>query len=88
MEAVKVENNAELPLPFEPFSDHLPEQDFRMDWRYMDLRQDVSRAILRSNHTGACDAVLLAGHVFIKIHSPKIMGTQSESGASYLAPAF
>lgn len=82
VEAVKIENNAELPLPFEPFCDNLPEQDFRMDWRYMDLRRDVSRAIFEIQTTleHAMRSYWLE-HGFIEMHSPKIMGTPSESGA-------
>ncbi len=82
LESLKVENNAELPLPFEPFSDNLPDQDFRMDWRYMDLRRDVSRGVFEIQTTleNAMRTYWL-DHGFIEIHSPKIMGTPSESGA-------
>ena len=82
LESLKVENNAELPLPFEPFNDTLPDQDFRLDWRYLDLRRERNRLIFEIQTTleQAMREYWLANG-FIEIHSPKIMGTPSESGA-------
>ena len=51
LEALKVENNAELPLPFEPFGDTLPDQDYRLDWRYLDLRRERNRLIFEVQTT-------------------------------------
>ena len=82
LESLKVENNAELPLPFEPFSDTLPDQDFRLDWRYLDLRRERNHLIFEVQTTleqAMRDYWLANG--FVEIHSPKIMGTPSESGA-------
>lgn len=77
-----VEGAAEVPLPFEPFGEYLPEQDFRLDWRYLDLRRNVNRLIFEIQTTAeqAMREYWLA-HDFIEIHSPKIMGAPSESGA-------
>ena len=36
---VVVENLAESPLPLDPFVETLPEMDYRLDWRYLDLRR-------------------------------------------------
>jgi len=82
LENLAIENNAELPLPFEPFSDNLPEQDFRMDWRYLDLRRERNRLIFEIQTT-AEQAMrdYWIEHGFIEMHSPKIMGAPSESGA-------
>lgn len=82
LEALKVENNAELPLPFEPFSDTLPDQDYRLDWRYLDLRRERNRLIFEIQTTleQAMREYWLK-HGYIEVHSPKIMGTPSESGA-------
>lgn len=82
LENLVIENNAELPLPFEPFSDNLPEQDFRMDWRYLDLRRERNRLIFEIQTT-AEQAMrdYWIEHGFIEMHSPKIMGAPSESGA-------
>jgi len=82
LESLVVENNAELPLPFEPFADSLPDQDYRMDWRYLDLRRERNRLIFEIQTTieqAMREYWLKNG--FIEIHSPKIMGTPSESGA-------
>ncbi|MDY0125905.1 MAG: aspartate--tRNA(Asn) ligase [Anaerolineaceae bacterium] len=82
LESLKIENNAELPLPFEPFNDTLPDQDYRLDWRYLDLRRERNRLIFEIQTTleQAMREYWLANG-FIEIHSPKIMGTPSESGA-------
>ncbi len=82
LESLVIENNAELPLPFEPFSDTLPDQDYRMDWRYLDLRRERNRLIFEIQtcvEQSMRDYWIENG--FIEVHSPKIMGTPSESGA-------
>jgi len=82
LETIMVENNAQLPLPFEPFSDNLPDQDFRMDWRYLDLRRDINRLIFEIQTTlEHAMRTYWVEHGFIEMHSPKIMGAPSESGA-------
>lgn len=82
LEDLLVENAAEIPLPFEPFGEYLPDQDFRLDWRYLDLRRDVNQLIF-DVQTTAEQAMreYWLDHQFIEIHSPKIMGMPSESGA-------
>jgi len=82
IENLKVESAAEIPLPFEPFGEYLPDQDFRLDWRYLDLRRDINRLIFEVQTTAeqAMREYWLQ-HDFIEIHSPKIMGAPSESGA-------
>lgn len=83
LEDLKVENAAETPLPFDPFDiENMPAIDYRMDWRYMDLRQPKNLLLFQVQ--------TLLEHAmreywlhedFIEIHSPKIMGSPSESGA-------
>lgn len=82
LEDLVVENAAEIPLPFEPFGEYLPDQDFRLDWRYLDLRRDVNQLIF-GVQTTAEQAMreFWLNHNFVEIHSPKIMGMPSESGA-------
>lgn len=82
LEDLVVENAAEVPLPFEPFGEYLPDQDFRLDWRYLDLRRDVNQLIF-DIQTTAEQAMreFWLNHSFVEIHSPKIMGMPSESGA-------
>ena len=82
LEEMIVDGAAEVPLPFEPFGEYLPDQDFRLDWRYLDLRRDVNRLIFEVQTTAeqAMRDYWLERN-FIEIHSPKIMGAPSESGA-------
>jgi aspartyl-tRNA synthetase len=82
LEDLQVDGAAEIPLPFEPFGEYLPDQDFRLDWRYLDLRRDVNRLIFEVQTTAeqAMREYWLA-HNFIEMHSPKIVGAPSESGA-------
>ena len=82
LEDLVVENPAEIPLPFEPFGEYLPDQDFRLDWRYLDLRRDINRLIFEVQTTAEqAMREYWIKHDFIEIHSPKIMGAPSESGA-------
>ncbi|MDY6872952.1 MAG: aspartate--tRNA(Asn) ligase [Chloroflexota bacterium] len=82
LEDLQVEGAAEIPLPFEPFGEYLPEQDFRLDWRYLDLRRDINRLIFEVQTT-AEQAMrdYWIERDFIEMHSPKIVGAPSESGA-------
>ncbi|NSW53153.1 MAG: aspartate--tRNA(Asn) ligase [Anaerolineae bacterium] len=82
LETLAVENAAEAPLPFELTGDVLPNVDFRMDWRYLDLRRPEPLLVFKVQTTlekAAREFWLQNG--FMEIHSPKIMGTPSESGA-------
>ena len=82
LEDLKVEGNAETPLPFEPFGDTLPDQDYRLDWRYLDLRRQRSRLIFEVQTTlEEAMREYWIRHNFIEMHSPKTMGAPSESGA-------
>jgi len=82
LQDLTVEGAAEIPLPFEPFGEYLPEQDYRLDWRYLDLRRDANRLIFEVQTTAEqAMREYWLDHDFIEIHSPKIMGTPSESGA-------
>ncbi|MDY6845593.1 MAG: aspartate--tRNA(Asn) ligase [Chloroflexota bacterium] len=82
LEDLIIENAAEIPLPFEPFGEYLPDQDFRLDWRYLDLRRDINRLIFEVQTTAEqAMREYWIEHDFIEIHSPKIMGAPSEGGA-------
>jgi nondiscriminating aspartyl-tRNA synthetase len=82
MKSLIVENKAETPLPFEPFGDTLPAMDYRMDWRYIDLRRAQTQLIFKFQTTveQAMREYWLE-HGFSEMHSPKLMGSPSESGA-------
>jgi len=82
LEELVVENAAETPLPFELQNETLPNVDFRMDWRYLDLRRAEPQLIFDVQTTLEMAArEYWLKHNFVEIHSPKIMGTPSESGA-------
>jgi len=79
---IRVDNLAASPLPFDPFAATLPESDYRMDWRFMDLRRPQNALIFKVQT--AVEAAMRAYWMennFVEIHSPKLMGSPSESGA-------
>ncbi|RPI27352.1 MAG: aspartate--tRNA(Asn) ligase, partial [Chloroflexota bacterium] len=77
-----VENPAGSPLPLDPFASTLPELDYRLDWRYLDLRRPQNLLIFKVQTTAEMAMrQYWLDHNFIEIHSPKLMGSPSESGA-------
>lgn len=82
LETLEVNNLSDSPLPFDPYAETLPAQDFRMDWRYLDLRRPVNLLLFTVQTTilAAFREYWLA-HNFIEINSPKLLGAPSESGA-------
>lgn len=82
LETLEVNNLAESPLPFDPFGETLPLLDYRLDWRYMDLRRPINLLIFKVE-TLAEQAMreYWTKNDFIEIHSPKLVGAPSESGA-------
>lgn len=82
LESLQIENEAEIPLPFDPFADTLPALDYRLDWRYMDLRRPYNTLLFQVETTiEMAMREYWIKHAFIEVHSPKLMGTPSESGA-------
>jgi nondiscriminating aspartyl-tRNA synthetase len=82
LESLVVENSAESPLPFDPFAETLPALDYRLDWRYMDLRRDYNSLIFQVETTlEMAMREYWLKHNFIEVHSPKLTGSPSESGA-------
>lgn len=83
LQDLRVENRAETPLPYDPFDEeNIPAIDFRMDWRYLDLRRQQNLLIFKVQtflEQAMREYWLRDG--FIEMHSPKIMGSPSESGA-------
>jgi aspartyl-tRNA synthetase len=82
LESLTVANLAESPLPFDPFAETLPTLDYRLDWRSLDLRRPINNLLFRVETT-AEEAMreFWMKNNFIEIHSPKIVGAPSESGA-------
>lgn len=82
LETLQVEGRSGEQLPFDPFGENLPMVDIRMDWRYLDLRRPESLLIFKVQTTiEAAMRDYWVKNDFIEIHTPKIMGTPSESGA-------
>ena len=82
LEELVIENAANADIPFDPFGEALPAVDFRMDWRYLDLRRPVNQLIFDVQTTAeAAMREWWLEHNFVEIQSPKIMGSPSESGA-------
>ncbi len=82
LESLLVNNLAEAPLPLDPTAETLPSIDYRMDWRYLDLRRRQSLTLFQVET--AVEMAMREYWVqngFIEIQSPKIMGAPSESGA-------
>jgi nondiscriminating aspartyl-tRNA synthetase len=77
-ETLIIESSAAAPLPIAADST----TDKKLDWRYLSLRDPKTRLIFEVKTT-LLDAMrsYWAQHDFIEIHSPKLMGTASESGA-------
>lgn len=84
LESLKVENLAQSPLPFEPFGEkeNLPSLDFRLDWRSIDLRRSENLLMFRVQTTMEMALrEFWLQHGFMEMHSPKLTGSPSESGA-------
>ena len=79
LEELVIENAAAADIPFDPFGETLPAVDFRMDWRYLDLRRPVNQLIFDVQTTAeAAMREWWLQRDFVEIQSPKIMGTPSE----------
>lgn len=82
LQSLTVDNLADSPLPLDPFAETLPELDYRLDWRYLDLRRPSNYLIFKVETTAAAAMrQYWLDHGFTEIHSPKLMGSPSESGA-------
>jgi aspartyl-tRNA synthetase len=82
LESLEVVNAAEIPLPFEPFAETLPTLDYRLDWRYMDLRRPVNALFFQVQTT--LEMAMREWWIknnFVEMHSPKLTGSPSEGGA-------
>ncbi len=79
---VQMENLAVSPLPLDPFAEAQPDMDYRLDWRYLDLRRPETALIFKVQTTAEMAMrEYWMNQGFREMHSPKIMGTPSESGA-------
>ena len=82
LETLSIDGQAESPLPLNPNTDTLPAIDFRMDWRFLDMRRpQVSFLFKVQTALEMAFREHWRDNDFIEIHSPKLMGSPSESGA-------
>lgn len=80
--ALTVDNAAHSPLPFDLFSKALPGIDTRLNWRYLDLRKPENLLIFQiQTHLEMAMREFFVKEGCIEMHSPKFMGSPSESGA-------
>jgi nondiscriminating aspartyl-tRNA synthetase len=78
LEAMRVDSPAEPEVPIAPDS----ALDKRIDWRYLDLRRPDRRLIFEVQSTAEhAMREYWREQGFIELHSPKLMGSASESGA-------
>jgi aspartyl-tRNA synthetase len=77
-DSVKVVSKADAPLPIDQNSG----LETRLDWRFLDLRSPRNLLIFKIQ-TAVEQAMrsFFSAEGFIEIHSPKLMGSASESGA-------
>ena len=62
------------------------EYDLRMNYRWIDLRSETNQLMFKvQSYMVACMRNFLLERDFIEIHSPKITGAESESGAGVFA---
>jgi nondiscriminating aspartyl-tRNA synthetase len=82
LEAITINNNADTPLPYEPFGETQPALDFRLDWRFLDLRKPENLLIFKVQTTAemAMREYWIQNR-FIEIHTPKLVSSPSEGGA-------
>jgi aspartyl-tRNA synthetase len=78
-ESVEVLNRAESPLPIDENSG----PDHRLDWRFLDVRMRPQARLVFDVQTTVEQAMREYAYRegFIEMHTPKLMGTTSESGA-------
>ncbi len=82
LEDLVIESAAEPQTPFDPFGEAMPAVDFRLDWRYLDLRRKQNLLIFEVQTTlEMAMREFWVKHNFIEIHTPKIISTASEGGA-------
>ncbi|HEV7162800.1 MAG TPA: amino acid--tRNA ligase-related protein, partial [Solirubrobacteraceae bacterium] len=78
LESLELDSPAEPELPIAPDS----ALDKRIDWRYLDLRRPDRKLIFEVQTTAERAMREFWGEErFIEIHTPKLMGSASESGA-------
>ncbi len=82
LKSLVIDSPADSPLPLDPFAETLPSIDYRLDWRFLDMRRPAVAMLFKVQTTlEQAFREYWGKHDFIEIHSPKLMGSPSESGA-------
>jgi nondiscriminating aspartyl-tRNA synthetase len=83
---VTVENRAAAPLPI----DDRTGPEGRLDWRFLDVRRRPAARLVFAVQTTAERAMraFAYAHGCTELHTPKLMGTASESGAEVFAVGY
>jgi aspartyl-tRNA synthetase len=86
---IRVLGIAQHPLPLDITGKTPAEIDVRLDARVLDLRRDENRAIFRIQHV-TLEAIrdFLSKRGFIEVHTPKIIASATEGGASLFPVAY
>lgn len=79
---LEVVGSAASPLPIDLFGEGASGPGARLDWRYLDLRRPERRLIFEVQTTAeAAMRSFWRKEGFVEVHTPKLMGSASESGA-------
>jgi len=86
---IRVLGIAKHPLPLDITGKTPAEIDVRLDARVLDLRRDENRAIFKIQHvTLESIRSFLSKRGFIEVHTPKIIASATEGGASLFPVAY
>jgi nondiscriminating aspartyl-tRNA synthetase len=78
VDSIELVSTAEQPLPIAETTN----PDLRLDWRFLDLRAPRQHLIFKVGHVFEQRMrSFLLGRGFTELHTPKLMGAASESGA-------
>ncbi|PIV12613.1 MAG: aspartate--tRNA(Asn) ligase [Candidatus Nealsonbacteria bacterium CG03_land_8_20_14_0_80_36_12] len=81
LESFRAIGPAKEVLPIDIFGGNLPSSENRLNWRFLDLRRPQNILVFRIQTTiEQAMRSFWQKEGFIEIHSPKLMGTASESG--------
>lgn len=82
IEEIKVDSYVAAQLPFDVSAQDRPGLDKRLDWRFLDLRREENLLIFKvQTIVEMAMREFWVERGFLEIHSPKLMGSPSESGA-------
>ena len=86
-EDIKLLNTSE-PLPFSPADTVLPNEEMRLEYRYLDLRRpDMQRNIILRHNVALAIRDFLASQGFLEIETPFMTRSTPEGARDYLVPS-